>query len=73
MIFMSTKKIGISGRFGARYGKSVKDRFRDVQRTAKSRHTCPNCLKPGFKRTASGIWECRKCGHKLAGKAYKPL
>lgn len=70
---MSTKKIGIAGRFGSRYGKSVRDRFRDVSKISKSKHKCPNCLKLGFKRTAPGIWECRKCGHKMAGKAYKPF
>jgi len=67
-----TKKVGIAGRFGSRYGKRAKDRFRDIQKASKSKHKCPNCLKPGFKRKASGIWECSKCGHKLAGKAYKP-
>ena len=70
---MSTKKVGVSGKFGARYGKSVKDRYRDVQKNAKQKHKCPACLKPGMKRLSSGIWECKKCGHKMAGKAYKPL
>jgi large subunit ribosomal protein L37Ae len=69
---MSTKKVGIAGKFGARYGKSVKDRYRDVSRISKSRHKCPSCLKLGLKRTAPGIWLCCKCGHKMAGKAYKP-
>jgi large subunit ribosomal protein L37Ae len=69
---MPTKKVGISGRFGARYGKSVKDSFRDTMKGSKSKHKCPNCLKLGFKRRSAGIWECRKCGLKLAGKAYKP-
>jgi len=70
---MKTKKLGISARFGPRYGKSVKDRFRDVQTLHKSVHKCPRCLKPGFRRSASGIWECDKCRYKMAGKAYKPL
>jgi len=72
VILLSTKKVGIAGRFGPRYGKSVKDRFRDVSKISKDKHKCPNCLKPGFKRKVSGIWQCSKCGHKLAGKAYKP-
>ncbi|RLI98643.1 MAG: 50S ribosomal protein L37ae [Candidatus Aenigmatarchaeota archaeon] len=68
-----TKKIGAAGKFGPRYGKSVKDRFREVHKASKKPHKCPNCLKPGFKRVASGIWVCNKCGHKMAGKAYKPM
>lgn len=67
-----TKKVGIAGRFGARYGKSVRDRFREVQKASKARHVCPACMKPGMHREAAGIWECRKCGLKMAGKAYKP-
>jgi large subunit ribosomal protein L37Ae len=69
---VKTKKLGISARFGSKYGKSVRDRFRDVQRIHKGEHECPNCKKPGLKRKASGIWECSKCKHKVAGKAYKP-
>ena len=68
-----TKKAGIAGKFGPRYGKSTKDKFREVQRASKARHVCPECLKPGLNRKASGIWECRKCGLRMAGKAYKPF
>ncbi len=69
---MKTKKLGISARFGSKYGKSARDRFRDVQKIHKGVHVCPKCIKPGLKRKASGIWECGKCHYKMAGKAYKP-
>ncbi|MCD6591249.1 MAG: 50S ribosomal protein L37ae [Candidatus Aenigmarchaeota archaeon] len=67
-----TKKVGISGRFGSRYGKGVKDRIKDIERIQRKKHTCPECLKPALKREASGIWKCKKCGAKFAGKAYEP-
>ncbi|NIP40921.1 MAG: 50S ribosomal protein L37ae [Candidatus Aenigmarchaeota archaeon] len=67
-----TKKVGPSGRFGARYGKGVKKRIVEIERTQRKRHNCPNCLKPGIKRISPGIWGCRKCGLKFAGRAYDP-
>jgi len=67
-----TKKVGSSGRFGARYGKGVKKRIVAIEKIQKSKHMCPECLKPGMVRVASGIWTCRKCGLKLAGRAYEP-
>lgn len=67
-----TKKVGSSGRFGARYGKGVKKRLTKIEDAQKRKHQCPRCMRPGLKRVASGIWECRKCGLKMAGKAYEP-
>lgn len=65
-----TKKVGSSGRFGSRYGKGVKQRIINVESVQKAKHTCPNCLKPSLRREATGIWACRKCGFKQAGRAY---
>ena len=67
-----TKKVGSSGRFGARYGKGVKKRIVAIESIEKKKHACPSCLKPGMKRLASGIWKCKKCGLKVAGKSYEP-
>lgn len=66
---MAAKKSTV-GRFGARYGAKIRQAVADIeaQRTKK----CPNCLKDGLKRVSAGIWECKKCGYKFAGKAYKP-
>lgn len=67
-----TKKVGPSGRFGPRYGKGVKKRVVEIERVQRKKHKCPNCLKLMVKRVSPGIWECRKCGLRFAGKAYEP-
>lgn len=59
-------------RYGVRYGKSVKDRIRKIEKEQRKRHRCPDCLKPSLKRVASGVWVCKKCGLKIAGDAYNP-
>lgn len=65
-----TKKVGPAGKFGVRYGKRIRERFIDAQKARKG--ACPNCLNHRLKRISPGIWECKKCGLRFAGKAYKP-
>lgn len=65
-----TKKIGSAGRFGVRYGRKVKMKIAGLE--TKKKFSCPDCKKNVLKREAPGIWKCRKCGLKVAGKAYKP-
>jgi large subunit ribosomal protein L37Ae len=67
---MALKKLGSAGRFGARYGRKTKRRLLAVEKILKGKHTCPFCKKLGVKRIASGIWYCKKCDSKYAGKAY---
>jgi len=67
-----TKKVGSTGRFGVRYGRRIRQRILDVEKAKKEKKPCPNCYKSGLKRVASGVWVCKKCGAKFAGKAYKP-
>ncbi len=63
-----TKKMGITGRFGTRYGTKVRHRIQTIEG---AKHSCPDCFKK-LKRKSKGIWVCSKCGLKFAGKAYKP-
>ena len=65
-----TKKIGIAGRFGPRYGTRVKERIRQIESKVRERQICPNCKRKALKRVASGVWVCKKCGSKFAGGAY---
>jgi len=65
-----TKKVGFTGRYGARYGKKLRDML--LKAGDKKKHDCPSCMKKSLRREAAGVWVCKSCGHKLAGKAYKP-
>jgi len=67
-----TKKVKSVGRFGPRYGVSIRRQIREVESRMKATHTCPTCGAPKVRRVSAGIWGCRKCGHTFAGGAYVP-
>ncbi len=57
-------------RFGARYGRKLKERFGNIEKEQRSKQKCPYCSANSVKRIALGIWECKKCDIKFTGKAY---
>jgi len=67
-----TKKVGMAGRFGPRYGVKIRKRWDNVMRESKEKKVCPKCKHVKVKRTDTGIWRCRKCGFVFAGGAYSP-
>ena len=67
-----TKKVGYSGRDGVRYGAKIREKIVAIQKLRKGKYACPSCAKTGVKRLSAGIWVCKRCGQKFAGKAYKP-
>ncbi len=67
---MAKKSTGSVKRFGARYGKTTKDKFGAVEAAQRKLYKCPSCSRTQVKRLSTGIWQCRKCGHKFASKAY---
>ncbi len=67
-----TKKAGSAGRFGSRYGRTVRSKVSKVESRLKQWHQCPHCLRKRVKRIATGIWQCKKCEVKFAGGAYSP-
>jgi len=67
---VTQKKFGSIKRFGARYGRRLKDKLSDVEKKSKKLGKCPFCKRIRAKRIAMGIWKCRKCGSKFSGNAY---
>jgi len=65
-----TKKARASGRFGARYGKTVRERLNQVEDIQRKKQKCPFCSKLGVKRLARGIWHCKKCSKKFASNTF---
>lgn len=65
-----TKKVGSTGRFGARYGKKVRRKILDVEKIQRKWQQCPYCSAKRVKRIATGIWHCKKCNSKFTGRAY---
>ena len=68
-----TRKAGIVGRFGPRYGVRIRRRVKEIEDGLRSRHTCPRCLAVSVHRKSTGVWECRRCGNIFAGGAYRPI
>lgn len=68
-----TKVVGPVGKYGARYGVSVRKKVREILLKMYADHECPFCgTKGSVERVSVGIWKCRKCGNIWAGGAYTP-
>ena len=67
-----TRKTGLAGGFGARYGTVTRRRYISIVTGLRSKHECPRCMFKTVKRWSVGVWHCRKCGFKFAGGAYSP-
>ena len=67
-----TKKVGRAGRFGARYGVTLRNRVAKIETAMKTAHKCPSCQTKAVHRVSTGIWGCRKCGYTYTGGAYMP-
>merc|ERR1711982_124018 len=66
-----TKKVGICGKYGTRYGSSLRKISKKFEVSQHMKYTAP-CGKMTLKRQAAGIWFCRRSGLKLAGGAWQP-
>jgi len=68
-----TKKVGTAGRFGPRYGSTIRKRVREIEERMKQPHKCPKCGTRAVKRISVGVWQCRKCDFTFTGGAYVPV
>jgi large subunit ribosomal protein L37Ae len=68
-----TKKVGSTGRFGARYGAKLRRRVLDIEKKRNEPTRCPSCATRALKRQAVGLWKCSKCDLLFAGGAYVPF
>ncbi len=66
----STKKVGSTGRFGVRYGLTIRQKVLAVEKKQKAKTECSKCSKKAVRRVSKGVWLCSKCGHKFAGRAF---
>lgn len=62
-----TKKVGIVGKYGTRYGASLRKMVKKMEITQHQKYTCIFCGKEAMKRKAVGIWNCSKCHKVLFG------
>ena len=67
-----TRKVGSTGRFGPRYGVSVRRRVGSVEKKQRQKHECPSCSKINVKRVSTGIFKCSSCDYQFASGAYYP-
>lgn len=65
------KKTKSAGKFGARYGKRVRQRLIKVEEKQRLKQKCPFCGGIA-KRSSKGIWLCsrKKCNKKFASDTY---
>lgn len=62
--------MGIVGKYGVRYGASLRKQIKKIEVTQHSKYQCGFCGKTTVKRTAVGIWKCFGCAKVMAGGAY---
>ncbi|PVH18407.1 60S ribosomal protein L43 [Candidozyma duobushaemuli] len=65
-----TKKVGITGKFGVRYGSSLRRQTKKMEVQQHAKYDCSFCGKRSTQRTATGIWKCKACNKTVAGGAY---
>jgi len=67
-----TKKTGAAGKFGPRYGMKSRKLVADIERKLRQQYKCPSCGAMRVQRVSTAIWQCGRCGVKIAGAAYVP-
>lgn len=66
-----TKKVGICGKYGTRYGATLRKIVKRFEVSQHATYVSPFCGKNSVKREAVGIWKCKRTNKKIAGGAYQ--
>lgn len=66
----NTTQVGVVGKYGTRYGASLRKVVKKIEVTQHATYTCSFCGKDSVKREAVGIWNCRACRKTVAGGAF---
>jgi large subunit ribosomal protein L37Ae len=66
-----TKKVGITGKYGTRYGAKLRKQAKAIEILQRTKYVCPFCGKNSIRRQAVGIWRCRACRRCIAGGAWE--
>merc|ERR1711879_1034831 len=67
-----TRKVGIVGKYGTRYGASLRKIVKKMEVSQHKKYQSPFCGATSLKRTAVGIWSCSRTNKKMAGGAWEP-
>lgn len=66
-----TVKVGITGKYGTRYGQKLRKQVKAIEILQRTKYTCPFCGKSSVRRSAVGIWKCKACRRSIAGGAWE--
>ena len=66
-----TKKVGITGKYGTRYGQKLRKQVKAIEILQRTKSICPFCGKKSIRIEAAGIWKCRGCRRAIAGGAWE--
>jgi large subunit ribosomal protein L37Ae len=66
-----TQKVGITGKYGTRYGAKLRKQVKAIEILQRTKYTCPFCGKDAIRRFAVGIWRCKACRRNIAGGAWE--
>ena len=66
-----TVKVGITGKFGTRYGAKLRKQVKAIDILQRTKYICTFCGKNSIRRFAVGIWRCRACRRNIAGGAWE--
>jgi large subunit ribosomal protein L37Ae len=66
----NTKKAGIVGKYGTRYGGTLRKVIKKMEVTQHATYNCSFCGKNSVKRQATGVWKCSRCKKTMAGGSY---